>query len=166
MHTSGIPFTDPSGERLRDWLGVTSDEFYDVRRIALVPMGFCFPGHDDKGGDLPPRPECAATWHQRIFEAMPQIELIVLLGHSAMRWHLGKACPKTLSETVQNWRHYLDCNEKPRYLPLPHPSWRNNGWLKAHRWFEEALLPTLKAEVRACLDRDDRTTVASRPRAS
>jgi uracil-DNA glycosylase len=159
VHTSGIPFTDPSGDRLRQWMGVTPEEFYDSRSIALVPMGFCFPGHDAKGGDLPPRPECAATWHAQIFAAMPHIELIVLLGYSAMRWHLGSACPPTLSATVEQWQDYLNRREHPRYLPMPHPSWRNNGWLKARPWFEQSLLPVLRHEVRRCLN--GRTSMAS-----
>ncbi len=167
VHASGIPFTDRSGDRLRDWLGVTSEEFYDSRRMAIVPMGFCFPGHDAKGGDLPPRPECAATWHARIFAAMPQVTLIVLLGQSAMRWHLSNDCPPTVSETVERWQSYLERTERPRCLPLPHPSWRNNGWLKAHPCFEKTLLPALKAEVRACLDANPgRARVASRAPAS
>ena len=152
VHTSGIPFTDPSGDRLRDWMGVSAQEFYDTSRIAIVPMGFCFPGLDAKGGDLPPRRECASTWHTRVFAAMDQADLMLLVGHHAMRWHLGEACPRTLTETVRNWRSLLLRNTTPRTLPLPHPSWRNNHWLTANPWFAEDVLPQLRREVRLRLE--------------
>lgn len=151
VHASGKPFTDPSGERLRAWLAVTPEEFYDQARVAIVPMGFCFPGHDENGGDLPPRRECAAAWHARVFAAMPQLELILLVGSYAQRWHLGADGRGSMSEIVGRWRALLDARRKPRYLPLPHPSWRNNAWLKANPWFERELLPVLRAEVRARL---------------
>jgi uracil-DNA glycosylase len=143
VHASGVPFTDPSGVRLRAWMGVTEEEFYDVSKVAIVPMGFCFPGLDGKGGDLPPRRECAPLWHAALFEAMPQVELILLAGQYAQAWHLGPARRKSLNETVAAWREYL-----PRFLPLPHPSWRNNAWIARNPWFEAELLPELRARVR------------------
>lgn len=146
VHASGIPFTDPSGDRLRDWMGVGEEEFYDTSRVAIVPMGFCFPGQDAKGGDLPPRPECAAHWRARLFEHLPQIDLFLLVGQYAQSWHLGAAKRKSLTETVQNWREY-----GPGAIPLPHPSWRNNAWIRKNPWFESELLPVLKREVRARL---------------
>ncbi|GAK45221.1 uracil-DNA glycosylase superfamily protein [Tepidicaulis marinus] len=142
VHATGIPFNDPSGDRLRDWMGVTRDTFYDESRIAIVPMGFCFPGLDDKGGDLPPRKECAPAWRDQVFEHLPNLELVLLIGQYAQTWHLGKARKKSMTETVLHWRDY-----GPAYLPLPHPSWRNNVWLKKNLWFEEEVLPHLRAEV-------------------
>ena len=153
VHASGIPFTDPSGERLRAWMGVSSEEFYDQRRVAIVPMGFCFPGLDEKGGDLPPRRECAPAWRNRLFQLLPRLELILLVGGYAQRWHLEAEAGHGLSETVERWEHYLSMPRSHRLLPLPHPSWRNNRWLADHPWFERDLLPRLKREVRAVLDR-------------
>ena len=146
VHASGVPFTDPSGDRLRDWMGVSEEEFYDTSRIAIVPMGFCFPGQDAKGGDLPPRPECAEQWRARLFDHLPQIDLFLLVGQYAQSWHLGSAKRKSLTETVMNWREY-----GPGAIPLPHPSWRNNAWIRKNPWFESELLPVLKSEVRARL---------------
>ncbi len=143
VHASGMPFTDPSGNRLREWMGVTPEEFYDVSRIAIVPMGFCFPGLDAKGGDLPPRRECAPRWRKPLFEMMPQIELVLAIGQYAQAWHLGAARRKSLTDTVAAWREY-----HPGCFPLPHPSWRNNAWLKRNLWFEEELLPVLKRDIR------------------
>jgi uracil-DNA glycosylase len=153
VHASGIPFTDPSGDRLRNWLGVTSEEFYDMTRIALVPMGFCFPGLDAKGSDLLPRRECAEAWHARLFELMPRLDLFVLVGMSALRWHVPHLVKPTLTETVGAWRDMARpiatrTHAKVRVFPAPHPSWRNTGWLKAHPWFEAELLPELTKEVR------------------
>ena len=152
VHTSGTPFMDPSGTRLRAWMGVTEDEFYDNRRIAILPMGFCFPGLNEKGGDLPPRKECAPLWREQLFALMPQFELVLLIGLYAQKWHLGARCAPTLTETVQNWRNYLTPDGEPSYLVLPHPSWRNNGWLKKNSWFETDLVPYLQQAVRACID--------------
>lgn len=143
VHASGTPFTDPSGDRLRDWMGVKPEEFYDVSRIAIVPMGFCFPGLDAKGGDLPPRRECAPRWRAPLFDLMPQVEMVLAVGQYAQAWHLGAARKKSLTETVAAWQEYY-----PRCLPLPHPSWRNNAWLKRNPWFEKELLPVLKRDVR------------------
>jgi uracil-DNA glycosylase len=151
VHASGTPFTDPSGDRLRRWLDVTPEEFYDDRRIAIAPMGFCFPGHDAAGGDLPPRKECALTWHTRLFAAMPQLELILLIGSYAQRWHLGEAGKGPMTEVVQNWRTLMQRQARPRFVPMPHPSWRNNAWLTANPWFELDLLPALRREVRRLL---------------
>ncbi|MDR3499560.1 MAG: uracil-DNA glycosylase family protein [Parvibaculum sp.] len=143
VHASGMPFTDASGDRLRDWMGVTSEEFYDTSKIAIVPMGFCFPGQDAKGGDLPPRRECAPHWRARLFAEMPQVELTLLIGQYAQGWHLGEAAKGSLTETVAAWRGYL-----PRAIPLPHPSWRNNGWIRKNPWFETEVLPMLRMEIR------------------
>lgn len=143
VHASGTPFTDPSGDRLREWMGVSVDEFYDVSRIAIVPMGFCFPGLDAKGGDLPPRRECAVHWRGRLFDLMPQIELTLLVGQYAQNWHLGPRRRASLTETVAAWRDYL-----PSAIPLPHPSWRNNAWIRKHPWFETDVLPALRRDVR------------------
>ena len=150
VHASGMPFTDPSGDRLRSWMAVTPDEFYDVSRIAIIPMGFCFPGLDAAGGDLPPRPECAPLWRSRVLALMPQLELILLVGLYAQRWHIGSK--GSLTDTVAGWRDIAAKPGKPRVIPLPHPSWRNNTWLKKNAWFEQDLLPELRRDVRALLD--------------
>jgi len=151
VHASGTPFTDASGDRLRAWLGLAPEEFYDQRRIAIVPMGFCFPGHDAAGGDLPPRRECAATWHARLFAAMPQLELILAVGSHAQRWHLGAEAGGGMADTVRRWQRLMEAERRPRCVPLPHPSWRNNAWLAANPWFERELLPRLRRAVRALL---------------
>ncbi|MBO6552613.1 MAG: uracil-DNA glycosylase family protein [Roseitalea sp.] len=149
VHASGRPFTDPSGDRLRAWLAVDEATFYDASRIAIVPMGFCFPGLDAKGGDLPPRKECARAWHGDLFAAMAQVELVIAIGQYAQAFHLGKARRKTLTETVAAWRDYESVPGRPwRVIPTPHPSWRNTGWLKRNPWFESDLLPVLRAAVR------------------
>jgi uracil-DNA glycosylase len=151
VHASGTPFTDRSGDRLREWMGVTADEFYDEARVAIVPMGFCFPGHDPHGGDLPPRRECAGLWHRRLFEALPQLELVLAVGSYAQSFHLGEAAGKTLQDTMLAWRRHLRRKRRPRVLPLPHPSWRNNAWITRNPWFEMELLPVLRREVRKLL---------------
>ncbi len=151
VHASGMPFSDPSGERLRAWMGVTEADFYDSRRVAIVPMGFCYPGPDSKGADLPPRPECARRWRSQLFDQLQQIELMLLVGGYAHRWHLGAAAGSSVTETVSAWHTILDRSGTCRYLPLPHPSWRNNGWLKTHPWFDAELLPRLQQEVRQML---------------
>lgn len=150
VHASGRPFTDPSGDRLRAWLDIDEATFYDAARIAIVPMGFCFPGHDAKGGDLPPRRECARTWHGDLFAAMEQIELVVAVGQYAQAYHLGARRKKTLTETVAAWRDYRHLPDRP-VVPTPHPSWRNTAWLKRNPWFEADLLPVLRARVRDLL---------------
>lgn len=143
VHLSGMPFTDRSGDRLRDWMGVSSDEFYDRSKIAIMPMGFCFPGQDAKGGDLPPRPECAPHWHDRLLAELPHIELTLLIGQYALARYLGDRRKRTLSETVAAWRDY-----GPSTIPLPHPSWRNTGWLKKNPWFEQDVVPVLRLHIR------------------
>jgi uracil-DNA glycosylase len=146
VHESGIPFNDPSGERLRDWMGVDRDTFYDENRIAIVPMGFCFPGYDRHGGDKPPRKECARQWRAALFAELPAFPLTLVIGSYAMRWHLDNKAKKSVSDTVRAWRDYA-----PSIFPLPHPSWRNNAWLKKNPWFETELLPQLRARVQRSL---------------
>jgi uracil-DNA glycosylase len=145
VHESGIPFTDPSGDRLRQWMGVDNDTFYDATKIAILPMGFCYPG-TGKSGDLPPRPECAKTWRAEILAAMPNIELILVIGVYAQKWHMGDVKQKNLTETVRHWQDYGQKNG-PERLPLPHPSPRNNIWLKKNLWFEQEVLPHLQQRV-------------------
>jgi uracil-DNA glycosylase len=147
VHASGVPFTDPSGDRLRSWLGVDEATFYDERRIAIVPMGFCFPGLDAKGGDLPPRGECAPLWREKLFAELKEIKLTLVVGSYAQAWHLKGRKKASLTETVRAWREY-----GPQYMPLPHPSWRNNAWVKKNPWFEGELLPELRRRVTKVLD--------------
>ncbi len=139
VHASGQPFTDPSGDRLRDWLGLDQTAFYDLTRVAVVPMAFCFPGYDAKGSDLPPPPICAATWRARVMAALPGVRLTVLVGGAAIRWHLGA---RDVTATVVAWRDHA-----PAVFPLPHPSWRNTGWLKANPWFAADVVPALRDAV-------------------
>ncbi len=154
VHESGVPFTDRSGDRLREWLGVTTEEFYDTARVAIVPMGLCFPGYGAKGGDLPPRGECAPAWRELVLAQMRAVELLVAVGTYAIRWHLMERARAPLSETLADWRAILaDPRAGPPVLPLPHPSWRNAGWLKAHPWFEADVLPALKSRVRNVLQK-------------
>lgn len=148
VHLSGMPFTDASGDRLRVWLGVSTEEFYDTEKFAIVPMGFCFPGQDAKGGDLPPRRECAPAWRAQLMALMPQIELVLTIGSYAQSWHMGEARRSSLTGTVRDWRAIWDTPASPKVLPLPHPSWRNSGWLKQNPWFEMDLLPFLRSEIR------------------
>ncbi len=148
VHASGRPYTDPSGVRLRSWLGIGEEIFYDPKTVAIVAMGFCFPGLDGNGGDLPPRGECAELWRKRLLALLPNLELILLVGQYAQKWHLdAKTVAKGLSETVGKWRDVHRSSDCPRLIPLPHPSWRNNAWLKRNPWFEIELLPVLRAEV-------------------
>jgi uracil-DNA glycosylase len=138
VHATGIPFDDPSGDRLRDWMGIDKATFYDPRRIALLPMGFCYPGRG-KSGDLPPRQECADHWRDRMLSCLPNLQLKLVIGQYALAWHLKEQKKRTLTETVKAWKEYW-----PEHLPLPHPSPRNNIWLKKNAWFEEDVLPELK----------------------
>lgn len=146
-HASGRPFMDPSGRRLRAWLGLDEDVFYDPTKVAIVPMGACFPGQDAKGGDLPPRRECAPTWRDRLFATLPDLELVLMIGHHAQRWHLGAEGAAPLTQLVGRWREIVAAPRRPRLLPTPHPSWRNNHWLRANPWFEAECLPVLRQEV-------------------
>ena len=142
VHETGIPFNDASGDRLRDWLAVDRDQFYDPANFAILPMGFCFPGYDAHGSDLPPRKECAPRWRSAALDAMPQIRIVIAVGGYAQRWHLGKAAG-SVTDTVQGWRGYVDKG----IIPLPHPSWRNTGWLRRNPWFEAEFLPELRRKV-------------------
>lgn len=146
-HTSSIPFDDPSGKRLREWLGVNDATFYNADNFAITPMGFCFPGNDAKGGDLPPRPECAPLWQDKLTDALPDCSLTLIIGMYAQKKYLGKTARRTLTETVEHWRDY-----GPDIIPMPHPSWRNNGWIKRHDWFAD-LLVHLKTRVDTLVDR-------------
>lgn len=146
VHASGRPFTDRSGDRLREWMGIGPEVFYDASRIAIVPMGFCFPGQDAKGGDLPPRRECAPQWQTRVFAAMPQIELVLAVGLYALQWHLGALASSSLTETVSRWREIAGMTD-PQIVALPHPSWRNTAWIRKHPWFETELVPFLQQRV-------------------
>jgi uracil-DNA glycosylase len=137
VHASGIPWDDASGRQLRKWLGVSDEAFYDPKKFAIVPMGFCYPGKG-KTGDLPPRPECAPQWHQFLFDRMPNLELVILIGMYAQNYYLKKTAKKTLTETVKNYKEYL-----PNYFVLPHPSPRNRFWLTKNPWFEKEILPNL-----------------------
>ncbi len=140
VHQSGKPFTDPSGDRLRDWLGLDEAAFYDRATVAIVPMAFCFPGYDAKGSDLPPPPICAATWHGQVMESLVNIRLRVLIGAYAIRWHLGVR--KRVSDVVSDWRAWPQ-----NTFVLPHPSWRNTAWLRKNPWFEDDVLPRLRTAV-------------------
>ncbi|MEP3347369.1 MAG: uracil-DNA glycosylase family protein [Litoreibacter sp.] len=145
VHESGQPFTDPSGDRLRDWMGINSTTFYDQSRVAILPMAFCFPGYNAKGADLPPPPVCAKTWRAPILDKLPNIGLTLLIGGYAQKYHLGKSAG-TVTDTVAQWRDHA-----PSIIPLPHPSWRNTGWIKRNPWFETELLPVLKSRVKEVL---------------
>jgi uracil-DNA glycosylase len=148
VHASGRPYTDPSGVRLRQWLGIDEEIFYDPATVAIVAMGFCFPGLNVKGGDLPPRRECAETWRERLLARLPNLELVLLVGQYAQAWHLDRALVAGgLTKTVAGWRDIYDASGRPRLMPMPHPSWRNNAWLKRNPWFEFELLPLLRADV-------------------
>ena len=149
VHASGVAWDDASGDRLRDWLGIDRDQFYDQRNLALLPMGFCYPGKG-RSGDLPPRPECADAWHNQLLEQMPSIGLTLLIGQYAIARYLGDARKPTLTQTVQAWKTY-----RPRQLPLPHPSPRNNIWLKKNPWFANDVLPYLRRKVKQII-REDR----------
>jgi len=144
VHETGIPFDDPSGDRLREWLGISRDVFYDAKQVAILPMGFCYPG-TGKSGDLPPRPECAEAWRYQLLQQIPQVELTLVIGQYAQKWHLPNM-KKNLTETVRAWKDYGD-----GVMPLPHPSPRNNIWLKKNPWFSESLLPELKKAAKHAL---------------
>lgn len=151
VHDTGIPWNDPSGDRLRDWLQISPEVFYDPKRVAIVPTAFCYPGKG-KSGDLPPRAECAPAWHPRLLAAMPQVQLTLLIGRYAQEAYLRENCKSTLTETVAAYKDYL-----PQYFPLPHPSPRNRIWWKSNSWFELDVLPVLRARVAAVLIAKDIT---------
>ena len=146
VHESGLPFDDPSGDRLRGWLGVDRETFYDDPRIGVAAMAFCYPGTDPKGGDYPPPARCAGLWRRPLLQALPKVELTLLVGQHAIAWALGDRAHSSMTETVRAWRDYL-----PDNLVLPHPSWRNTGWLKRHPWFEADVVPFLRGRVRQLL---------------
>jgi uracil-DNA glycosylase len=146
-HAADMPFRDPSGVRLRAWMGVDEATFYDARRVMIIPMGFCFPGQDANGGDLPPRRECRLAWHDALFAKLPRLELILSIGQYALDYHLPSRRGQSLTEKVRDWRAVLADEGRRRVLPLPHPSWRNNAWLKKHPFFETELLPALRTEI-------------------
>ncbi|WP_119717297.1 uracil-DNA glycosylase family protein [Cognatilysobacter tabacisoli] len=148
VHASGVPWDDASGRRLRDWLGIEPDDFYDASRVAIVPMGFCYPGRAGSG-DAPPRPECRATWHPRLLPLLPNVRLTLLIGQYAQAYFLGGGRKATLTDTVRAWREFA-----PALLPLPHPSPRNVGWFKANPWFEREVVPELRARVRTLMGDD------------
>jgi len=146
VHASGIPFRDASGDRLREWTGLSLDEFYDASKIAIVPMGLCYPGRGKNGGDAPPRPECAALWRDRLLQGMPELRLTLLVGTYAQANVLG---PGAMSEKVRDFERYL-----PRYFPLPHPSWRSRVWAERNPWFAAEVLPALRSAVRNAVEGD------------
>ena len=146
VHETGLSFNDRSGDRLRQWLGLDRDAFYDERRLAILPMGLCYPGRYARGGDRPPRPECAPLWHERLLAHWPEIELTLLVGSYAIDYYLKRDKHPSMTETVRAWRDYL-----PRFLPLPHPSWRTTLWERKNPWFEAELLPELRRRVKALL---------------
>ncbi|MBI1172647.1 uracil-DNA glycosylase family protein [bacterium] len=145
VHASGLPFDDASGDRLRDWMGIDRVAFYDLNRIAVVPMAFCFPGYDARGSDLKPPPICAATWRAQVLDSLPGLRLTLLVGGAALGWHLG---PGAVAARVADWRALAGQG----IFPLPHPSWRNTGWLRRHPWFEADLVPVLRARVAQVLE--------------
>jgi uracil-DNA glycosylase len=142
VHETGLSFNDRSGDRLREWMAIDREAFYDGAKVAIAAMAFCFPGYDARGHDLPPRRECAKAWRSKLFETLPEFSLTLLVGSYAQAWNLGARAKGTLTETVRCWADYA-----PGFIPLPHPSWRNSGWLKKHPWFEEELLPYLRRRV-------------------
>lgn len=148
VHETGIPWNDPSGDRLRQWMQLDRERFYDQQRIAIIPAGLCYPG-TGPGGDLPPRPECAPHWHPRLVPMLPKLQIALLVGSYAQAYYLGASRRRTLTETVRAWRDYL-----PHFLPMPHPSPRNQMWLKRNPWFAEEVLPFLRSVVQVTVLND------------
>lgn len=146
VHQSGKPFTDPSGDRLRDWMGLDEVTFYDLSQVAIVPMAFCFPGYNDKGSDLPPPKICVAEWRSDVLHHLNEVRLTILVGGYAQKWHLEKAAAGGVTRTVQGWRDHV-----PAVFALPHPSWRNTGWIRKNPWFEAELIPALRETVKEVL---------------
>jgi uracil-DNA glycosylase len=142
VHETGLSFNDRSGDRLRDWLGLDRDTFYDEERVAIMGMGLCYPGRYEKGGDLPPRPECVPLWHEKLLAQWPRIGLTLLVGSYAIDYYLAGRCQSTMTATVAAWRDYL-----PRFVPMPHPSWRTTAWERKNPWFAEELLPEVRRQV-------------------
>lgn len=143
VHETGVPWNDASGDRLRDWLELDHSQFYDPERVAIMPMGFCYPGRDKNGGDSPPRPECAPLWHERLSALLPNVGLTLLVGMYAQKRYLAAQRKKTMTETVRCGGEYL-----PQFFPLPHPSWRNTAWMKKNPWFEAETLPALRSRLK------------------
>ncbi|MBN9543410.1 MAG: uracil-DNA glycosylase family protein [Alphaproteobacteria bacterium] len=146
-HDSNTPWNDASGNRLRDWLGLSKEAFYDEKQIAIIPMGFCYPGKDKNGGDKPPKKECSKLWHESLLNLMPNLELTLLVGSYSQKYYLKDKIKENMTKTVYAWQEYL-----PKFIPLPHPSWRNTAWLKKNPWFERDLLPFLRQQVHKILD--------------
>jgi uracil-DNA glycosylase len=143
VHQSGVPWSDASGDRLRDWMGIDTSVFYDKTKVAIVPMGFCYPGASGSGGDNPPRPECATLWHERLIKYLSRVELTLLVGQYAHRRYLGSKRKTSLTQTVRAFADY-----GPKFLPLPHPSWRSAIWVKKNPWFEQEIIPSLRKAIR------------------
>ena len=146
VHESGMPFTDPSGDRLRTWMGIDSETFYGRPELGVAAMAFCFPGTNPKGGDYPPPPRCAQLWRRPLLAQLPKVELTLLVGGYAQDWALGERAKASMTQTVRAWREYA-----PQFLPMPHPSWRNTGWLKRNPWFEDEVAPYLRQRVQEIL---------------
>lgn len=146
VHETGVPWNDPSGDRLRAWMNIDRDTFYDTSRIAIIPMGYCYPGRDPRGGDLPPRRECAEHWLDKLLAHLPHRQLTLLIGQYAQAHYLGPRRKKSLTQTVRAWREYT-----PDFLPLPHPSWRNTHWINKNPWFEREVLPELQQRLHELL---------------
>lgn len=149
VHNTGIPWNDPSGNQLRKWMNIDREQFYNPEIFAIVPMGFCYPGKG-KSGDLPPRKECAPEWHKKLFDAMPNIELTLLIGQYAQQYYLGSRKMKNLTETVKNYQAYL-----PEFIVTPHPSPRNRFWLQKNPWFEDQVIPVLQHKIKFLTQRND-----------
>jgi uracil-DNA glycosylase family 4 len=146
VHNTGIPWNDKSGENLRAWMNVSREDFYDVNKFAIIPMGFCYPGRG-KSGDLPPRKECAPLWHKKLFDNMPDVKLILLIGKYAQNYYLKNRAKSSLTDTVKNYKEYL-----PEYFVLPHPSPLNNIWQKRNEWFKQEVIPDIKDIIRTIID--------------
>jgi uracil-DNA glycosylase len=146
VHHSGIPWNDASGDRLRDWLQLDPSVFYDDARVAILPMGFCYPGAADNQGDMPPRPECAPHWHERLLRHLPDLQMTLLVGQYAQRHYLGTGRKNSMTETVKAFAAY-----RPQYFPLPHPSWRSRIWMRKHPWYEHSVIPELRKAVRKAI---------------
>lgn len=148
VHETGVPWDDASGERLRDWMAIDRSAFYDEERVAILPMGLCYPGSASSGGDKPPRRECAPLWHGLLLQHLSAVEHTLLVGHHAQRFQLGAACKDTMTDTVRSFQEYA-----PRFMPLPHPSWRSVAWVRKHPWFEATIIPELRRIVHAATRR-------------